>query len=316
MSNMVATRDAFGQALVELGAENPQVVVLSGDLAESTRAALFGEHYPERFFEMGISEQDLVGTAAGLALGGKIPFVCTYAVFAVSRAFDQIRVSVCYTSANVKLAVTHAGLSVGEDGATAMTLEDLALMCSLPSMTVVVPADAGETKAAVRAAAVWKGPLYLRMGRSPVPVLEEPGADWQIGHARRMRAGKDVTLVACGAMVSAALEAAETLSQQGISADVLNFHTLKPFDCAALVESASRSGGVVVAEEHNIFGGLGSIAARVLGENCPVPMRFIATQDTFGESGKPEELMQKYGLTSERIVAAALELLQPEGVRQ
>lgn len=316
MSNSVATRDAFGQALIELGNHNPQVVVLSGDLAESTRAALFGERYPERFFEMGISEQDLVGTATGLALGGKIPFVCTYAAFAVSRAFDQIRVSVCYTGANVKLAVTHAGLSVGEDGASAMTLEDLALMCSLPGMTVLVPADSNETKIAVRAATEWNGPLYLRMGRSPVPVLPEPGADWKIGRARPMRTGEDITLVACGAMVSAALDAAEMLSKQGISADVLNFHTLKPFDHTALVASARRSGRVVVAEEHNIFGGLGSIAARVLGEHCPVPMRFIATQDTFGESGKPEELMEKYGLTSQRIVAAALELLQTKEVWQ
>lgn len=309
MSSAVATRDAFGKALVELGAENPQVVVLSGDLAESTRAAMFGERYPERFFEMGISEQDLVGTAAGLALGGKIPFVCSYAAFAVSRAFDQIRVSVCYTGANVKLAVTHAGLSVGEDGASAMTLEDLALMCSLPGMTVLVPADSNETESAVHAAAAWDGPVYLRMGRSPVPVLPEPDIDWQIGRARRMRTGADVTLAACGVMVAAALEAADALSQQSISADVLNFHTLKPFDRVALIESARRTGRVVVAEEHNIFGGLGSIAARVLSEEYPIPMRFIAAQDTFGESGKPEELMQKYGLTSAHIIAAALELI-------
>lgn len=304
----VATRDAFGKAILALGERREDVVVLSGDLAESTRAQVFGKRFPGRFFEMGISEQDLMSTAAGLALAGKVPFVATYAVFAVSRAFDQIRVSICYSNANVKLAVTHAGLSVGEDGATAMTLEDLALMCALPNMTVVVPADAGETAAAVAAAADWQGPVYLRMGRSPVPVLEEPGADWQIGRARCLRRGEDITLAACGSMTALALLAAEQLQADGFSTEVLNFHTLKPFDSQALIQSARRTGRVVVAEEHSIFGGLGSIAARVLAEACPVPMRFVATQDTFAESGKPEELMQKYGLTVERLVAAALSL--------
>jgi transketolase len=308
MEKPVATRDAFGKAILALGERNPQVVVLSGDLAESTRVQGFGERFPDRFFEMGISEQDLMGTAAGLALAGKLPFVATYAVFAVSRAFDQIRVSICYSNANVKLAVTHAGLSVGEDGASAMTLEDLALMCSLPNMTVVVPADAGETAAAVAAAAAFPGPVYLRMGRSPVPVLDPPGDDWKIGKARSLRNGSDVTFAACGSMVAMALEAAARLENQGISAGVLNFHTLKPFDREALLEAARQTQRVVVAEEHSIFGGLGSIAARVLAEEFPVAMRFIATQDTFAESGKPEELMEKYGLTVERLTMAALDL--------
>jgi transketolase len=307
---MIATRDAFGKAILALGEKDERVVVLSGDLAESTRVQTFGEHFPARFFEMGISEQDLIGTAAGLALGGKIPFVATYAVFGVSRAFDQIRMSVCYTGANVKLAFTHAGLSVGEDGGSAMTLEDLALMCSLPGMTVVVPADAGETEAAVRAAANWQGPVYLRLGRSGVPVLSAPGETWAFGKARTHKAGSDVTIAACGAMVAAALEAAEVCAQQGISVEVINFHTLKPLDEIALVEAARRTRRVVVAEEHNIYGGLGSIAARVLGEKCPTPMRFVAVRDSFGESGKPEELMQKYGLTAKNIAEAVVELMK------
>ncbi|PKO05502.1 MAG: transketolase [Chloroflexi bacterium HGW-Chloroflexi-3] len=306
----IATRDAFGKAILALGEQDERVVVLSGDLADSTRVLKFSERFPDRFFEMGISEQDLIGTSAGLALRGKIPFVATYAVFGVSRAFDQIRMSVCYTNANVKLAFTHAGLSVGEDGGSAMTLEDLALMCSLPHMTVVVPADAGETEAAVRAAATWEGPVYLRLGRSGVPVLDPPDENWVFGKARLYRKGSDITIAACGIMVSVALEAAEICEKQGISLEVINFHTLKPFDGAALVESARRTGRVITAEEHNIFGGLGSIAARVLGEQYPTPMRFIAVRDSFGESGKPEELMEKYGLTANDIVKAAGDLMK------
>lgn len=305
----VATRDAFGKALLALGEENESVVVLSGDLAESTRAQLFGERFPNRFFEMGISEQDLMGTAAGMALHGKIPFVCTYAAFGTGRAYDQVRISISYTGANVKIALTHAGLSVGEDGASAQTLEDIALMVALSGMTVLVPADANETFSAVKAAAAHQGPVYLRLGRSGTPLLDIPDADWQIGKVREMRSGTDVTVVACGSMVALALDAAEICALQDISVQVINMHTIKPVDEAGLIASARHTGKVVVAEEHSIFGGLGSIVARVLAQNCPVPMRFIAVRDSFGESGTPEQLMQKHGLTATDIVQAVSELV-------
>lgn len=305
-----ATRDGFGEGLMELGRANKDVFVLSGDLTESTRADRFAREFPQRFFNMGIAEQDMVGTAVGLSLTGKIVFVCSFSVFICGRAYDQIRISVCYNNANVKIAGTHSGLTVGADGATAQALEDIALMRVLPNMKVIVPADALEAKKATIAAASLPGPVYLRLGRPPFPVITQPSDHFEVGKAIVFRQGRDATIVACGVMVSEALKAAEALQSEGIDAGVINVHTIKPLDEAVLVGAARRTGAIVTAEEHQVFGGLGSAVAEALGRQCPAPLEMVAVEDTFGESGEPEELMEKYGLTWKHIQKKVKKVLE------
>jgi len=314
MTKKIATRDAYGAALLELGEKNPAVVVLDADLSKSTKTYDFGQKYPRRFFNMGIAEQNMMGTAAGLAAAGKVAFASTFAVFGTGRVYDQIRNSIAYPQLNVKIGATHAGLTVGEDGASHQMLEDIALMRSLPNMTVIVPADGVETRAAVLAAAEMDGPVYIRMGRSEVPVLhDEASFNFVLGKAVTLREGKDAAIVACGIMVSAALEAAEQLAGQGIDVLVLDMHTIKPLDVEALVAAARATGAVVTAEEHSINGGLGSAVAEALGENYPVPLQRVGVRDTFGESGKPQALLEKYGLTAADLVRAVQEVLQRKG---
>lgn len=301
----IATRDAYGQALAELGAMNDRVVVLDADLSKSTKTNDFKKVFPERFFNIGIAEQNLLGTAAGFAAAGKIPFASSFAVFAVGRAYDQIRNSIAYPNLNVKIAATHAGLTVGEDGGSHQMLEDIALMRALPNMTVIVPADGVETKQAIMAAAEYEGPVYIRLGRPKVPVLFDEAYSFQIGRGVVLREGSDVTLVATGIMVSKAMEAAEALAAEGVSAAVVNISTIKPIDAELITEQAKKTGAVVTCEEHNMYGGLGSAVAEVLVENAPVPMARVAVEDSFGESGLPDQLLEKYGLTASAIAEKA-----------
>ncbi|HBE06910.1 MAG TPA: transketolase [Firmicutes bacterium] len=305
MAEKIATRDAYGKALVALGAKNKDVVVLDADLSKSTKTAKFGETYPERFFQMGIAEQDLMSTAAGLATVGKIPFASTFAIFATGRAFEQIRNSIAYPHLNVKVAATHAGITVGEDGGSHQSIEDIALMRVLPGMTVIVPADGPEAEQAVYAAAEHDGPVYLRFGRGGVPVIH--GADYQfkIGKAEVLRDGGDVAIIACGVMVEAALAAADMLAAEGIAARVINMATVKPLDEGAVKAAATQVGAIVTAEEHSVIGGLGAAVAEYVVGNCPVPVEMVGVQDVFGQSGNPAELLKEYGLTAADIVAAA-----------
>jgi transketolase len=299
-----ATRDAYGKALVALGAENHDIVVLDADLSKSTKTADFAKHYPERFFNMGIAEANLLGTAAGLAAAGKIPFASTFAVFATGRAFEQIRNSIAYPKLNVKIAATHAGVTVGEDGGSHQAIEDIAIMRALPNMTVLVPADGEETRQAINAAVEYKGPVYIRMGRLDVPLLFDSNYDFKIGKANAVREGSDVVVFANGVMLAAALEAAKELEQEGIQVAVVNVASVKPLDEETVITYAKKTGAVVTAEEHNIIGGLGSAIAEVLGENAPTPMVRVGIKDTFGESGRPYELLEKYGLTKKEVVQA------------
>ncbi|MCC9293554.1 transketolase family protein [Clostridium sp. WLY-B-L2] len=305
MSNKIATREAYGKALVELGAENKKVVVFDADLSKSTKTAGFKKAYPERFMDMGIAEANMMAVAAGISTCDKIPFVSTFAMFATGRAFEQIRNSICYPNLNVKICATHAGLTVGEDGASHQSVEDISLMRSIPSMTVICPSDAVETEAAVRAVAEVKGPCYVRLGRSKVSVINNnEDYKFEIGKAIKMREGKDAVIIATGIMVEAALEAYNTLAEEGIKVSVLNIHTIKPIDKEAIVETARKTGVVITAEEHSIIGGLGSAVCEVLSENLPTPVIRIGIKDTFGESGKPNELLKAYGLTGDDIVKA------------
>lgn len=310
MTEKQATREAYGKALIALGAENPNIVVLDADLSKSTKTAEFAKTYPERFINMGIAEQNMMGTAAGLAASGKIPFASTFAVFATGRAYEQIRNSIAYPKLNVKIAATHAGITVGEDGATHQAIEDVAIMRALPNMTVLVPADGVETRQAIFAAAKLQGPVYIRMGRLELPVLFDENYHFEIGKAKVLREGQDAAIVANGVMVSMALEAAEQLSQEGISVTVINAASVKPFDRETLVRVAKLVKAVVTAEEHNVIGGLGSAVAEVLSEDCPRPLVRVGLQDTFGESGRPYELLEKYGLTSQQLVAAIKQALR------
>ncbi len=310
MTKKIATRDAYGEELVRLGAENKDVVVLDADLSKSTKTHDFMKNYPDRFFNMGIAEANMMVTAAGLATVGKIPFASTFAMFATGRAFEQIRNSIAYPRLNVKIAATHAGITVGEDGGSHQSIEDIAIMRALPGMTVFVPADAVETKAAIRAAAEIKGPVYIRLGRSGVPVLHGEDFTFTPGEAVTLREGSDVAIMAAGIMVSIALEAAEKLSGEGIEATVLDVHTIKPLDIFAVVEAAGTCGAVVTAEEHSIIGGLGSAVAETLAEHRPVPMQRVGVRDTFGESGKPDELLKHFGLTADEIVKAAKKVIE------
>ncbi|MDR7402963.1 MAG: transketolase family protein [Armatimonadota bacterium] len=305
----VATRDAYGQALVRLGERDPRIVVLDADLSKSTKTAEFAKRFPDRFFNVGVAEQSLIGTAAGLALGGKIPFASSFAVFATGRAFEQIRNSVCYPRLNVKIAATHAGLTVGEDGASHQSVADVAVMRALPHMTVVVPADARETEQAVEAAAEYNGPVYLRLGRLALPALLPEDYRFQWGKAVTLREGGDVSLLANGVMLGAALEAAEELARRGVQARVLNVSTVKPLDREAVLAAARETGALVTAEEHSIIGGLGSAVAELVGEEYPVPLARVGSSDTCGDSGAPHELLRKYGLTADGIVRAAGEVL-------
>ncbi len=309
MAEKQATRDAYGKALVALGAENLDIVVLDADLSKSTKTADFAKHYPERFFNMGIAEQNLMGTAAGLAAAGKIPFASTFAIFATGRAFEQIRNSIAYPKLNVKIAATHAGITVGEDGGSHQAIEDIAIMRSVPNMTVLVPADGEETRQVIMAAARYKGPVYIRMGRLDVPLLFGQDYQFEIGKANVLREGTDVAIMANGIMVAYALEAAEELSLAGISVSVVNVASVKPLDVSTLVQVAKKTKAVVSAEEHNIIGGLGSAIAEVLAENAPTPMVRVGLKDTFGESGRPLELLEKYGLTKASLIKAVHEVI-------
>ncbi len=306
----IATRQAYGKALVELGQKNEDIVVLDADLAKSTMTIEFGKRFPQRFFDMGVAEQNLLGTAAGLAAGGKIPFASSFAVFATGRAYDQIRNSIAYPRLNVKIAATHAGITVGEDGASHQMLEDIALMRALPNMTVLVPADAVETRKAVFSAVEYEGPVYIRLGRPALPIIYDDSYCFRLGKASVLKEGDDVTIVSCGVMVSYTLEAAKKLQEEGISAHVINMSTIKPFDASSLIESVRKTGAVVTAEEHSIIGGLGSAVSEVISEQCPVPLFRIGVNDQFGESGPPQQLMDKYGLNIERIVEAAKMVLK------
>lgn len=310
MTKEMATRDAYGNTLVELGEKNKDVVVLDADLSKSTKTAKFKEEYQDRFFNVGIAEQNLMGTAAGLAAAGKIPFASTFAVFATGRAFEIIRNSVAYPKLNVKIAATHAGITVGEDGASHQALEDISIMRTIPNMVVINPADGVTAREAVLKAAEYEGPVYIRLGRSKVPVIyDENNINFEIGKGIVLREGKDVTIIATGIMVSKALDASEKLAQMGIQAKVIDIHTIKPIDSQLIIDAAKETGAVVTAEEHNIIGGLGSAVAEVLGENAPVPMERIGVKDSFGESGKPNELLEKYGLTSANIVDAVKRII-------
>jgi len=310
MAELKPTRDGFGEGLLELGKTHPHVVALSGDLEDSARAIWFKKQYPDRFFSVGIAEQDMIGTAAGLALAGKIPFACSFSQFVTGKSLEQMRLAVCYQSANVKIVGSHGGLSVGADGATAEALEELTVLRSLPRMTIVVPCDAVEAKKATIASADYPGPVYLRLGRAPTPILTKPGDPFAIGRANVLREGDDVTLIACGTMVDHALRAAEQLAKDGVAARVINLHTVKPIDRPALIAAAKATGAIVTAEEHTVVGGLGSAVAEVLAEHHPVPMRFVGVQDRFGTSGDPAELLKAFHLMPEDIVAAARDVLR------
>ncbi|MBI5191002.1 MAG: transketolase family protein [Nitrospirae bacterium] len=305
MSTKIATREAYGKALLELGKKNDKVVALDADLSGSTKTKVFGKEFPDRFFNVGIAEQNLIGTAAGLALGGKVPFASTFAVFATGRAWEQIRQSVCYPDLNVKVVASHAGITVGEDGGSHQSVEDIALMRVLPGMTVIVPADATETHKAVMAMDKHVGPAYIRVGREKVAVLFDDDYNFRIGRAHVFSKGKDVTFIACGVMVEVALKAAEELAAEGISAGVINMATIKPLDADAVIDAAKESGAIVTAEEHSVIGGLGGAVSELLGEEFPVPVKRVGMKDVFGSSGKPADLMKKYGLTSDDLKKAA-----------
>ncbi len=306
----IATRDAYGKALVKLGEINENVVVLDADLSKSTKTADFQKDYPERFFNLGIAEQNLMGVAAGFAAAGKIPFASTFAVFAIGRAYDQIRNTIGYPHLNVKIAATHAGLTVGEDGGSHQMLEDIALTRAIPGMTIIVPADAVETEQAILAAAAMEGPVYIRLGRTAVPVIFDENYKFEIGKAKVVEEGTDISIFATGIMLSIALEASKLLKEENISAEVINISTIKPLDKDAIIKSVSKTNCCVVCEEHNILGGLGSAVAEVLGENHPVPLERVGVEDVFGKSGSPNELLRAFGLTPENIIAKGKKALQ------
>lgn len=306
---MLLTRQGWADALIELGTKDPRIVVLDADLAKSTLTCLFKDKFPDRFFDMGIAEQNMINVAGGLSLTGLIPFVSTYGVFVSGRAWEQIRSSICYGNLNVKFGGAHGGVSVGPDGATHQALEEISIMRVIPGMTVLVPSDYYETKKAVLASVEINGPVYIRFGREKVPVVTSADMPFKIGKAITLQQGKDVTFVACGAMVAEALDAAEALMQKGISAEVINLHTIKPIDKEALIASARKTGCVVTAEEHQLFGGMGSAVAEVLVQSFPVPMEMVGIQDSFGESGQPRELMEKYGITSKEIFEKAIKVM-------
>ena len=310
LGESIATREAYGRALVSLGEDNPDIVVLDADLAKSTKTIKFKEKFPDRFFDMGIAEADMMGTAAGLAAAGKIAFASTFAIFATGRAWEQIRNSICYTNLNVIIAASHAGIAVGPDGSSHQAIEDIAIMRVIPNMKVVVPADGVETMKAVATLTKTPGPAYLRLGRSGTPVIYEQDYEFELGKASTLREGNDVTIIAIGTMVQIAGKAADALAEQGIDARVVNMSSIKPIDINAITAAAEETGAIVTAEEHSIIGGLGSAVTEVVSETCPVPVLRIGLMDEFGRSGLAGELMEAYGLTAARIVATARDAME------
>jgi len=304
--NEKETRGGFGEGIHEIGKENENVVVLTADLAGSLKLGPFIKDFPNRYVQVGIAEANMIGIAAGMTIGGKIPYTTTFANFSTGRVYDQIRQSVAYSGKNVKICASHAGLTLGEDGATHQILEDIGLMKMLPGMTVIVPCDFNQTKAATKAIASYEGPVYLRFGRPKWPnFTTEDGSDFVIGKAQQLSEGTDVSIFACGHMVWKAIEAGRILEEKGISVEVINIHTIKPLDEAAVIASISKTKCAVTVEEHNVIGGLGDAIAQVAAKHLPIPIEYIGTNDTFGESGKPTELLTKYGLDTPYIVAAA-----------
>lgn len=309
-----ATRDAYGDALCELGREHPEIVVLDADLAKSTKSAGFGEAFPHRFFNVGIQEANMVGMAGGLASSGKVPFISSFAAFVILKGFDQLRMAVAYPQLNVKVIGSHGGISIGEDGASQQSIEDIALACSLPGFVVCVPSDEHQMRAAVKAAYLHDGPVYIRSGRPKAPLIydAEP-QEFAFGRAATVREGTDATIVANGLLVGAAIVAHEELRKEGIHLRVLDMATVKPLDEAAIEKAAAETGGIVTAEEHLLHGGLGARVAQVVAERHPVPMEFVGLGDHYAESGDPEALMRKYGLTSQQVVLAVRRLLGRRG---
>lgn len=307
-SKKIATRAAYGEFLVQEGANNEKLIVMDADLSGSTKTKEFARVFPERFVQSGIAEQDLMAEAAGIALSGHVVCASTFAMFATGRAYEIIRNSIGYTGANVKICATHAGITVGEDGASHQTFEDIALMREIPGMVVINPSDAVSAKKLLKQAVDMEGPAYVRLGRSAVPVLYDEDHEFKLGKAETLREGNDVAIIATGIMTAAALEAAETLAGEGIQARVLDMHTIKPLDEDAVISAARETGKIVTAEEHSIIGGLGSAVAEVVVKNCPVPVEMVGQKDVFGESGKPDELLKKYGMTAGDIAEAARKL--------
>ena len=306
---MIATRDAYGETLAELGAENDKIVALDADLSGSTKTGIFAKKFPERFFNMGIAEANMVGTAAGLASVGKIPFLSTFAIFAAGRAWEQIRQAVAYPKANVKIVATHGGVTVGEDGGSHQSVEDIAIMRAIPNMTVIVPADGEETKGAIRAAAAYKGPVYVRLGRNKVPTVFPAGHVFEIGKGCQLCEGTDLTFVTTGLMTAQAVIASERLKAEGISARVVHIGTIKPLDKELLLQAAEETGAIITAEEHSVIGGLGGAVAEFLSEECPTLMKRVGIHDRFGTSGKSEELLKYFGLNAETLVEEAREIV-------
>ncbi len=307
------TRSGFGEGLAELGRVNPNVLALCADLTGSLKMDAFLKENPERFFQIGIAEANMMGIAAGMTIGGKIPFTGTFANFSTGRVYDQIRQSIAYSQKNVKICASHAGLTLGEDGATHQILEDIGMMRMLPNMTVIVPADFNQTKQATIAIADHQGPVYLRFGRPVMPIFIKPDAPFIIGKADVIKEGNDVTIIACGHLVWKSIEAIKTLEERGISVELINMHTIKPFDEAAILASVAKTKCVVSAEEHMINGGLGEAISQVLSRNLPVPQEFVGVDDSFGESGAPMELMTKYGIDTQNIISAVLKVLDRKG---
>lgn len=304
------TRSGFGEGLLEIGKQNKDVVALCADLTGSLKMNAFQNEFPDRFFQAGIAEANMMGMAAGMTIGGKIPFTGTFANFATGRVYDQIRQSIAYSQKNVKICASHAGLTLGEDGATHQILEDIGMMKMLPNMTVIVPADFNQTKQATMAIAAHEGPVYLRFGRPSVPIFVKPDANFQIGKADVLIEGSDVTIIACGHLVWKSIEAAQELAKKGISAEVINMHTIKPLDEQAVLQSVAKTKCVVTAEEHMINGGLGDSVAQVLSRSNPTPQEYVGVNDSFGESGTPAELMTKYGIDTPDVIAAAERAIQ------
>ena len=303
------TRSGFGAGLLEAGKQNENVVALCADLTGSLKMDAFQKEFPDRFFQVGIAEANMIGIAAGMTIGSKIPFTGTFANFSTGRVYDQIRQSVAYSDKNVKICASHAGLTLGEDGATHQILEDIGLMKMLPGMTVINPCDYNQTKAATIAIAQYEGPVYLRFGRPSVPVFTDADQKFEIGKAWMVNEGKDVSIFATGHLVWKAIEAGEKLAEMGIDAEIINIHTIKPLDAQAILQSVAKTGCVVSAEEHNRLGGLGDSIAQVLAQNLPTPQEYVAVNDSFGESGTPDQLMEKYGLSTEAIIAAVQKVL-------
>ncbi len=303
-----ATRVAYGKTLAALGKENPNIVVLDADLSGSTQTKFFAKEFPDRFFNMGIAEQNMLGVAAGLARAGKIPFASSFAMFAVGRAWEQLRNAIGHNYVNVKVCATHAGLTVGEDGGSHQIIEDIAITRAIPHMTVIVPADATEAEKVIRAVAEFEGPVYVRLARAKTEILFDDNYKFEIGKGNLLKEGNDVTIVSCGVMVERALKAAELLKEKGVDAEVINMASVKPIDADMIARSAKKTGKVVTAEEHNIHGGLGDAVAAVLGEHAPCPLKRVGVQDEFGQSGTGDELLEYYGLTAEKIAEAAFSM--------